>query len=1159
VKAPKVSVLCLAFNQIKFIRQALDGFVSQKTNFDFEVIINDDASTDGTADVIRAYRDRYPEIIKPIFQPENQYSKGVRGLTVRFLLPAAAGDYISLCEGDDYFTDQNKLQAQADFLDQNPGHALCFHPVRVVYENNESPGFVFPPACDPKDFTLRRLMQANFIQTNSVMYRRREYKNLPVDILPSDWYLHLYHARYGKIGFLDRVMSVYRRHPGGIWWSAGNDRNAFFRKHGPMHLSMYLELLKLFGHDDIYRKTILNNIAEMAGCVLNVAQKDKWQDGNETARLVKKILGGTGGLDKVKIFVDRRCSAGGMEEHTLAIAGSNPGAIAQAVKSAKFLIGSAWKSRFHTANAGIKKIKNVSAIRLEFDTGLIAKNGLKPDDVCRAAALSAGGMAAGRKNISNSSEVLTIVLDDKAACVPAAGKILSAECANASGEAVKVADCLKTRNCVADIVVESKIDLELPVEEERNGPGTRDVFVAIDMHCPQPVWPAIKEKLGSLTLITCANNTPETLASMLKSFTAFHGDGPHRLILFENSTGEHAANMLDESRIPYIRNAGGAYAGSIDEAIKICTTKHALIVSPDIVFNQSVISLYEAFIKNDGIIMGEVCGAPAEVRPGFIFIDAEKINRAGISFLGSRTSFYGEIRNAGLNIIQCKADPDFFTRCTDAGRGSEAADSYCHETAKYGSVEIKGRFIPGFSGRPGAIKSTVDLAGIDHAISAVVPVLCWTPAAARAIASLAGQMGKKDEVIVVSADDPGAGGISASIPANTGIKILTAVKGANLSSLYNAGIRASSGGVIILLREDIICGEGFFEAQRRGHKEHPGEKAAIIGNIYAIKQSRGETINQYLNGGGIEQVDFEALGGNACKAGPGFFNTSCVSVKKEFLSGNGAFDEVFGDIITPARELGRRLFENGMELIYLPDIRVEWEHPLKFMEYARTGYLEGRFYPYFLDKFRISGKKDFTGPLSGGGLTWDELMEAEKLKWEEAEKSGDNAGIGKYVSEIFRASFFRGARDAAAENSMGEMLHFEKGKWGAYKTGKNGACVSLVSEYDPEREARLIASRIPADKNIVFIGAGMGRHINEYLSAGLSRRAALYEPHDALFDYLRTKMDMERVTRIKERGGLSALRDKGYEAVILPSLKNTECEYSEAYKSFPPDGTAISG
>ncbi|HHX61228.1 MAG TPA: glycosyltransferase [Epulopiscium sp.] len=103
-KTPLVSICCLAYNHEKFIRQALDGFIMQESNFPIEVLIHDDASTDDTANIIREYEKKYPEIIKPIYQTENQYSKGV-GISVTYNFPRAKGKYIAMCEGDDYWTD----------------------------------------------------------------------------------------------------------------------------------------------------------------------------------------------------------------------------------------------------------------------------------------------------------------------------------------------------------------------------------------------------------------------------------------------------------------------------------------------------------------------------------------------------------------------------------------------------------------------------------------------------------------------------------------------------------------------------------------------------------------------------------------------------------------------------------------------------------------------------------------------------------------------------------------------------------------------------------------------------------------------------------------------------------------------------------------------
>ena len=95
-----VSIICTAYNHEKYIRDALDGFVSQKTNFKFEILVNDDASTDRTAEIIREYEMKYPDLMRPVYQTENQYSKGVR-ISHDILIPRARGKYLAYCEGDD--------------------------------------------------------------------------------------------------------------------------------------------------------------------------------------------------------------------------------------------------------------------------------------------------------------------------------------------------------------------------------------------------------------------------------------------------------------------------------------------------------------------------------------------------------------------------------------------------------------------------------------------------------------------------------------------------------------------------------------------------------------------------------------------------------------------------------------------------------------------------------------------------------------------------------------------------------------------------------------------------------------------------------------------------------------------------------------------------
>ncbi len=134
IEAIKVSVLCLAYNHEKYIRETLDGFVNQKTNFKFEVLIHDDASTDHTASIIAEYAQKYPDLIRPIYQTENQFSKGVK-IQSTYNYPRAKGKYFAWCEGDDYWSDETKLQRQYDAMEAHPECYLCVHSVQCINED----------------------------------------------------------------------------------------------------------------------------------------------------------------------------------------------------------------------------------------------------------------------------------------------------------------------------------------------------------------------------------------------------------------------------------------------------------------------------------------------------------------------------------------------------------------------------------------------------------------------------------------------------------------------------------------------------------------------------------------------------------------------------------------------------------------------------------------------------------------------------------------------------------------------------------------------------------------------------------------------------------------------------------------------------------------
>lgn len=248
----KVSIVSISYNQEKYIAQALESFVKQRTNFMFEIIIADDGSTDRTPDIISGYAEKFPDLFKPILRKKNI---GIQPNLVD-AMQKATGQYVALCEGDDYWTDPLKLQKQVDFLDKKPEYSLCFHLVKVFYENKENGTSIYPDPDNLPTLTTESLLQRNFIQTNSVMYRRKSYDHTPLDILPLDWYLHLYHAMSGKIGLIKDVMSAYRRHSGGVWWNPNENADGIWLRHGVAHLRLYEEFLKLLGNNSKYASIV---------------------------------------------------------------------------------------------------------------------------------------------------------------------------------------------------------------------------------------------------------------------------------------------------------------------------------------------------------------------------------------------------------------------------------------------------------------------------------------------------------------------------------------------------------------------------------------------------------------------------------------------------------------------------------------------------------------------------------------------------------------------------------------------------------------------------------------------------------------------------------------------------------------------------------------
>jgi glycosyltransferase involved in cell wall biosynthesis len=263
---PKVSVVSITYNHEAYIREALDGFVAQKTDFPVEIIIADDASTDRTPAVIQEYAERHPKLFRPILRPANV---GIHA-NLSEAMSAARGQYLALCEGDDYWTDPLKLSKQVAFLDQHPETTLCFHPVRMTWDDGRADDSEFPPAPWRKNLSVDGLLKRNFIQTNSVVYRRLpRYDDIPPDMLPMDWYLHLRHAVHGTIAMLPETMSVYRRHAQGVWYDSVADQAKFWVARGPAQAALYEAMLELISGD---RRREMRVVHLMYGLVGEIAK-----------------------------------------------------------------------------------------------------------------------------------------------------------------------------------------------------------------------------------------------------------------------------------------------------------------------------------------------------------------------------------------------------------------------------------------------------------------------------------------------------------------------------------------------------------------------------------------------------------------------------------------------------------------------------------------------------------------------------------------------------------------------------------------------------------------------------------------------------------------------------------------------------------------------
>lgn len=229
-----VSVLCTAYNHEEYIAQALESFLSQETGFPFEIIVNDDASPDGTADIIRQIAADYPGKVIAFYQEKNLYSQGIN-IEDTVMLPAARGKYIAFCEGDDYWSDMTKLQRQVDFMEAHPEYSACVHDTVIHYCDGSAPDSLhskkYMPQSGDRDIDFADILKgmAHAYHTSSLLFRREFAFDLPDYFYCgahygfADFPRALFLSLSGPIRFLDRPMSVYRARSNPTSWSSNVD------------------------------------------------------------------------------------------------------------------------------------------------------------------------------------------------------------------------------------------------------------------------------------------------------------------------------------------------------------------------------------------------------------------------------------------------------------------------------------------------------------------------------------------------------------------------------------------------------------------------------------------------------------------------------------------------------------------------------------------------------------------------------------------------------------------------------------------------------------------------------------------------------------------------------------------------------------------------
>ena len=255
----KVSVIVHTYNHENYIRQTLDSILNQQVNFEFEVIVGDDASSDSTPNIIQEYQQKFPNIIKPLLHPKNLGGYG-KGNTLS-TLAVCQGQYIAAMDGDDYWTNPIKLQKQVDFLDKNPDFVACFHNALIHFEDGSHPDMYVNDETQREVTTIEDLVGEDeiwYMATSAVMFRNgiiKEYPQWFHDSKSGDIPRYILLGKHGKFFYINELMSVYRKNGGGMSFTDGKQDAEFLFNRIRMYKGIDQEL------DYKFHQKINKNIA----------------------------------------------------------------------------------------------------------------------------------------------------------------------------------------------------------------------------------------------------------------------------------------------------------------------------------------------------------------------------------------------------------------------------------------------------------------------------------------------------------------------------------------------------------------------------------------------------------------------------------------------------------------------------------------------------------------------------------------------------------------------------------------------------------------------------------------------------------------------------------------------------------------------------------